>query len=475
MAIAIAGSCMGFGESSHAADYSYLEEEQLIEEEISDISEDPSEDASEDMDDIEISAEESSEESTEELSEEIILEESIPEEITPEENASEENSLDEAPELTEDEGVITLPGGDEEEGPRLYSKAPGRWIKKDKKWTYINAKGEKADDKGNSLKNTLAYIGEKYYYFKNNYMVTGFLYFDKEGNLLKNNKSDKIYYARYFDPVSGIMQYDWFIVNGKDYYASRYMNDYGQIPINQVFSLGVHHRYITDKTGAILKNQFVTLHGNTFFVQEDGRILEEYIMAINGKLCRFDYAGMIIIGASASNHFYKKDGKNAVEAYMKSKNPKKPEEGVYFYTDESCKEKLTEAWLYKEQACGDDSRTYYIDKNGEAVTGIYTVEEATYCFDLETCMLKSDYRGSYKVGSNLYFCDHGIVPTTPGFYTGGDGYRYALCYVLNKTGKIATGFITVWSDVYREKKRYYFDEEGKITTYLQAGPMTILL
>ena len=488
MAIVIAGGCVGFGESCYAAEEDFELTSVSEEEEIFVEDEEPSQDSSEEKEtdeesqaeaasDVEDSAEENSdgEASSEAGSEESSTEASSSEitvfpgtETIDMEEASEEITLEEASEAastdtsaeglseSSDENIISG------EGPQAFSKAPGKWIKKSGKWTYINAKGEKADDKGNSLKNTLAYIGEKYYYFKNNYMVTGFLYFDKEGNLLKNNKSDKTYYARYFDPVSGIMQDFWFTVDGKDYYASKFRDDYGQIPVNQVFRDNYFHRYISDKTGAILKNQFVTMGFSTFYVQENGRILEDYTMAINGKLCRFDYAGMIITGVSASGHFYKKDGKKAVEAYMKSKDSKKPEQGVIFYTDKSCSQKLTNAWLYKDEACGDDSRTYYIDKNGEAANGIHTAADGTYCFDLETCKLKTDYCDSYKVGNNLYFCDHGIVPTTPGFYTGGKGYGNPWCYVLDKTGKIATGFITVWSDVYKQKKRYFFDENGKV-------------
>lgn len=442
-AITVAAGSVAFGETSYAAEELSFEEEMLIEEESvteeasEEVSEDASEDASEEVIDVE-----------EEVSEEVV--EEVIEEAADE--ASVDNSVSE--EILEEDTIFTGMIAN----PALYAaSAKGSWILKKNKWTYENARGEAKDDDGNPLTDNVAHIGDNFYYFKDSYMCTGFIYFDEDGFFAtsKNAKS-----ARYCDPVSGILKTGMFVVEGKEYYALSDAKSYGLIRYNTIFSYNNNY-YYADKKGVILKGKGFSLDGKSYYASPEGPLYHDNYRIIDGKYYMFNSDCSIDSSVEDYQPFYyavKKNGETeGARAYLMDKNPNKPEEGRRFFADTERKKMLTSCWIYTYEL---SHKLYYLGKNGEMATGLTKIGGKYYLFGNtganNSSVFQESYEGIYrKKDGTKCFILNGVMVTKKGFFY--NKFQHSYYYVLNKSGELAKGDVFIKTKQYPKGKRYSFD------------------
>lgn len=348
--------------------------------------------------------------------------------------------------------------------PTLYAGAvKGRWICRNNKWTYENARGEARDDDGKSLDNNVAHIGDNFYYFKDGYMCTGFIYFDEEGRFTTAKKAKN---ARYCDPMSGVLKTGMFAVEGKEYYALSDAKFYGLIRCNIIF-LYNENLYYADKTGAVLKGKGFSLDGKSYFAKEDGTLYRNGYAIIDGKMYRFNSDCSVFTEAIGPYCYYasKKNGKTeSAFAYILCKNPKKPEDGRWFYADEAGKKKLTSCWIYGARDLKESSRLYYLDKKGDMVTGVFSISGTRHLFGeadaANAGLFQSSYEGTYEYKGRKCFILDGIMVTKPGFFF--SSWQRSYYYVLNKSGELAQGDIIIKTKQYPKGKNYSFDSFNRL-------------
>ncbi len=327
----------------------------------------------------------------------------------------------------------------------------GKWINKKGKWTYENADGRFADDDGKALDNNVAHIGDEYYYFKGRYMATGFVYFDHYGSAVSKSKAN---YAVYCDKTTGAIQKGFFIVGDNSYLAIKNEKGYGIIRFDRIVTdeESANASYYLDKDGAIVKDKFFSYEGSKYRAGADGKLLTDGTYLIDGKFYNFDSEGRLVTTGMRSGYYYINADNVRAQAYIRARGPRNPAAGYSYYTDAECKKVLTNTWLYS----AGGSKVYYLDRFGEAATGIVKAGEETILFDKSTARINA-VTGVYKEGSKYYYVIKGIVVTTPGFYKI-DSFVYY--YVTGTSGELATGFRTIKTEKYPEGKKYHFKEAG---------------
>ena len=453
-AITVAAGSLTVGGTSYAAEEISFEEEIVIEDDVIEDAEAPEDYETVPYDEAgEDASDENSEEVTEAPeSEEIFVEEEGSEasDFASTDSSEEEMILEES-ELTY--GKLN---------PALYAGAvKGRWINKKNKWTYENARGEAKDDDGKSLDDTVAHIGDNFYYFKDGYMCTGFVYFDEAGSFTVSKKANS---ARYCDTMSGIIKTGMFAVNGKDYYGQSDEKAYGLIRYNTIFKYNSKY-YYADKTGAILKGKGFSLNGKSYYASEEGPLLySDRYLIIDGKYYRFNEDYSISSVEDEMQIFYyaaKKNGKTeAAQAYLLNKNPNKPEEGRCFFADTDRKKMLTSCWIYYPREIVEKNKMYYLDKNGEMVTGLTKIGSKYYLFGESgannSTVYQQSYEGIYrKKDGTTCFILNGVMVTKKGFFY--NKFQHSYYYVLNKSGELAQGDVFIKTKQYPKGKRYSFD------------------
>lgn len=374
------------------------------------------------------------------------------------------------------------------------------WVPRGKGITYVDENGLMMDTVKRPINDGIAYIEGDYYCFKGGLMTTGLVFFDRNGSVTTAAKAD---FARFFDQDNGTLRTGYFSNGGKYYYACEYefydwtksgidrRMDYGKIRLDDLDYCQALKRHIyIEKNGTLAVNKLITIDGDKFYAKEDGTLCKDEYMMINGKLCYFDQNSFMLDnseeGAGRITGYYGYvDGAKyllAKAVYIKNKS-KNTTDGVAFFSDKACTNKLTDCWLVSADNAtqAPDRREYYLDKNGNPVKGIVTVADKKYLFDTVTGHIMTfaykndtnavDYR-SVKVGGKLYLITRkGEVITKEGFYN-----RAHECYYVRKNGTVATGLMTLKTtvnEVVKEgggfvqkpvtrNRKYYFYSDGRL-------------
>ncbi len=337
--------------------------------------------------------------------------------------------------------------------PADAKRVKSSWIPRGKGLTWVNVLGVMADDGSQDLgRDGMHRIDGQDYYFKGGLRQHGFIYFDADG---KETTLKKAGYARYFDPATGAMRSgldedDGEIqVAGKKYLA----NDSGIIALGQKVANTTGGYCITDNTGAVLMNRFVSLSDGTYYAMEDGTLFKEGDMIIGGKCYHFANYKLVASGEGTLSDYYLMDGSAKVSLYTKASNAKKPEDGGFFYIDEACKKKVANCLIYDKPG-----NIRALDKSGRIAEGPYKIGQQYLFFDPEDDFIlaaKSDPSGpdryhicAYK--GKFYACDQRgqILTENRNTFTGVTGSRYVR--VKNSKGELMTGLQTI------EGKKYLF-------------------
>ncbi len=210
------------------------------------------------------------------------------------------------------------------------------------------------------------------YYLKDGVQKTGWIYLDQNGNSVSKAKAVDWVYA---DPSTGIVkQSEMFEIGKKTYYA----DSDGYVVRESRFWVKDDY-YWAEKDGTVAKNKFVIIAGNKYYADSYG-VLTIYTMLkfINGKMYRLENGKIGIVEPQLSKNYALGEG---IPVYIKSAS-KKPEDGIFFYSDPECSKKVVNVWLYT--GSGSD-RVWYLDKNGKVATGIVkTSDNAVYFLDPNT-------------------------------------------------------------------------------------------
>lgn len=170
----------------------------------------------------------------------------------------------------------------------------------------------------------------------------------------------------------------------------------------------------------------------------------------------FDSGDKVTVEAGASGYYYRLEDGTGARAFV---------ENGFYYSDQSCKNKLKKVWLYSSKSCDDNNRAYYIGKNGKSVKGFKSVDGQKYLFDKETGRLSTG-SGTYKSGGKLYYLNRGMVVTDVGFYTSvksSSPFGESYYYIMNRSGVLATGYKVITTKEYPGGKKYHFDEKGHLS------------
>ena len=367
--------------------------------------------------------------------------------------------------------------------PSTGIMAMNKWAPKGKGVTYLNDDGLMADTLGNAITTGMYYIEGEYYFFKAGIRTSGIIYFDDKNEVTTAAKAS---YARFFDAAAGALKSGYFNAGGKYYFAGDYDlydagakgnkldlgMDYGRIELDSLQRGYIDDSYsyfYIQKSGALLTNKLFTHKGKKHYAKADGKLCRDEYMLIGGKWCYFDRNCMMISNGGdaegkATDYYSYVDGADSVSSakvYIKNRSAK--DDGVLFYADKACTQKLTNCWLVTTQNVINVqlNRKYYLDKNGNPVKGLVTIGSSKYLFDSKTCLIKSfAYKENdlyiYKVlkisGKNYLLGTYGEIITKEGFvYVGSK-----TAYYVKKDGTAAVGMTTI------NGRKYYFDSEGKL-------------
>ena len=258
-------------------------------------------------------------------------------------------------------------------------------------------------------------IDGKHYLFEGNgTLITGF-FADETGLCYANSETGEIAAGGYregdqvfFTDAHGTMVSGWQEMDGKRY-------------------------YIAEDT-FFAKFGFFEQDGKYYLGTADGLSTGE--SWIDGDRCLFDENGVLCTG------WYEIDGVR-----------------MYFDTETM--------HVYRNRFAEDNGRTYYLDANGQAVTGVQVINGNTYGFGEDGAMLK----GEQEIDGVKYHFDEttgvvlkGAVTTENGVVRYDDngvqmfGWHKAgdAWYYTNEEGYVVPGWLTI------EDKEYKFDEEGKM-------------
>ena len=313
-----------------------------------------------------------------------------------------------------------------------------------------------------------------YYCFKNDVMLTGFVYFDKNGNY---TTAAKAAYSKYCDPVTGAITSGMITANGKSYIAQT-------LDVRQVNP----ELKSEEQEGFILPNTFVTYNNYTYYAQKDGSLAvsklfkdgEDYYYAqkdgklarnckviINGKACAFDKDGKLIDFSKPENesravaYVLKENALGFTEVYAKKKGSKATD-GYSYYYDKAGKEKAKSIWF--SFSVNRSDMKYYLDKNGNFAKGIVAIGDKKYYFDPSTGVVGSHSNTYGKVitysGKPYLINQDGSVETRPGFY---DYYSGAYVCVKDASGQLAKGLVTI------KGKRYLFKSDYTLNIETEAS------
>ena len=333
--------------------------------------------------------------------------------------------------------------------PVTGAMAKNAWVPRGKGYVYVNEEGLYIGDSG------FVTFGSDDYYIKDGVRQTGFVYLDADYGYLSSSKNAK--YAYYYDPKNGgkKAQSGFFVVKGKIYYAYPKSDVEGAplpgtIVLNNVFAVN-DKKYCSDKNGVVMTNKFMTYDGKTYYAGADGILYSDVPYVIGGKTYIFSTQGVVesFEEATEIKDLYYKTEKGVFTPYYRNTNIKKPQGGVSFYTDATCKTMLKNTAIYEDEEC--INICMYIGKNGSPVTGPQKIGSDVYYFgptgDIEG---KTGYA---ILKGKTYYVKNGKVVNTPGFYVNDQGKYF---YVKDSSGVIATGVTTIG------KKKYIFDAAGNM-------------
>jgi len=293
------------------------------------------------------------------------------------------------------------------------------------------------DPKTGAMKTGRVAIGGKPYYFNpsNGVLQKGWFqastsklwYYSDENGVLQKNKWIDGYYVdstgkrasgfvtigqnRYFF-VNGKKQTGWFSYKGKKYYANghgilqkdRWM---GRFYVKSDSSMalgwtkiGSKKYYFNPSNGVIVKNSFVTTNGNRFCTDSKGAMIASkwihntYYAMNNGVIA----TGWRTVGGERY-YFHSSTGAK-VKGFI-------PYNGKIYYTDETTGILVKSKWvdgkyINRYGVCVQNSwhLDYYLDSNGNRVSGWQTIGGEKYYFD------PSDYQittGFQTIGGEKYY------------------------------------------------------------------------
>lgn len=335
---------------------------------------------------------------------------------------------------------------------------------------------------GSRIRNCFKTIkGYTYYFNSNGYVARGL-----------NRIGGKIYI---FNKSSGTMYKGWTTYNKKKYYlgsdgaAYTEWNEIGShtyyfVPTTGVMVTGfyrvktkLHH---FTKTG-VEQFGWITVSGKKYYLDEWG-VVQFGWQVVGGKKYYFDAKGAMVTGnAKIDGVIYAFDNNSGVckgkapagasvsrvfangkEISKKTAPAAKPSVTTPKKTGKTGWEKSGGKWRYYKNGTlvkgwlrlgKDKNRVFYLDSNGNMVTGLKKIGGYHYYFDNEGLMKK----GWIKIGSYwYYFLNNGRMKT--GWLKLGSRYFY-----LQKNGRMKTGW---FKDT--DGNWYYLNYEGVMVTGRQV-------
>jgi glucan-binding YG repeat protein len=300
--------------------------------------------------------------------------------------------------------------------------AKSGWVPRGNGYTWVDDDGYMLDDENIGLsEDGIHPVNGSKYLFKGGLVQTGFVYFDADDSVTKAKLAS---YARYFNTPDGELQKYEFLLDGKKYIPVRNGMD-AKITLSGIFESD-GSRYYADEKGAVVLGPKIVTDGNnvSYYVDKDGKLLNApAVVLINGRAYHVDEYGKVVdlSEGQAAHYYYKDENKNNVPLYLKFAKAGKPTDGTFFYSDETCKNKVTSQWIYKT---GDTLPSIYLDKSGKPASGLVKIDGKNYFFDPDNgCeLVRHDpslggdaVKITYK-GKNYALDERGAVITdTPGF------------------------------------------------------------
>jgi len=242
---------------------------------------------------------------------------------------------------------------------------------------------------------SVKYGGESYYFGKDGAMLTGRIsvdgvwhYFDPETGAGVKDQLVTIGQAIYYFGEDGAMaSSEWKDIEGNRYYFKKA----GPAATGEFTIGGKEHLFGSDgvmytgmkrisgkyyyydlETGRKAISQWVTIEGDKYYFQYNGRMVVDQVKKISNKYYWFDKDGKMVISQwktydDGTEHYFQYNGRMVVSQVKKIN-------GKYYYLDENGV-MVKNAWIeYKED-------TYYFQDNGRAATGTVNIDGTEYTFD----------------------------------------------------------------------------------------------
>ena len=276
------------------------------------------------------------------------------------------------------------------------------WHEDSNGWWYLDEYGEYPRD-------CIRYIhGDKYLFDKNGYMKTGWYYKD-----IDDYGSGWFYFKNSGEMVKN----EWLTISNKEYYFSYD----GQMTTDSVEGL-----YYLDENG--IKDTTPGWKNKRYYVNYDGRADNSGWTEIDGKTYFFD----------PRSHFL--EFNRIVEGY---------------FVDKTGARDTTSGWKYSSH------NWYYINNNGNPVTGWQEIDGKTYYFSENNyCMITFNMDG-------YYLRDDGALDMTPGWKYSNDLGRW---FYVEQNGMLADGWKNIGGADYYfypemaanqvVDKKYYINQDG---------------
>lgn len=246
-----------------------------------------------------------------------------------------------------------------------------------------------------------------YYFLEDNQIVTGEIVTDKG--------------KQYYFDWEGIMQTGSFVVS----IWNEEEEDYDDVWL------------LADPDGVIMqKTGWVQTGGEWYYIGEDGNLYTDGLYEIGGKKYLFNYAGVMDQGMCwYDGEVYMTDAKGALvmNDWVRF--------GLSWYRTDEQGRILTEQWV--------DNHKYYVDWDGEMVTGVYEIEGESYLFaDNGALVKKLGAKAGWELADGTWY--YRTEDGEP--YSGWLQDRY---YIMN--GAMATNMIVDSDD-----GCYYVGYDGEI-------------